>query len=90
MSLGQTSHPQGYEAPVHLSLVEPVLVAGLPRTVGFMYWTTVAALILGMHQLWILPLAMLGHWGLARLTRFDPHFMAVVRAALRHTKDKLP
>lgn len=82
--------PEGYEAPVHLSLVEPVLVAGLPRTVAFIYWTIAAALIIGMHQLWILPLAMLGHYGLTRLTRFDPHFMVVIRAALRHTKDKLP
>ncbi|MEB4589684.1 VirB3 family type IV secretion system protein [Candidatus Thiothrix sp. Deng01] len=90
MSQRQANHPEGYEAPVHLSLVEPVLVAGLPRTVGFIYWTIAAALTIGMHQLWILPVAMLGHWGLARLTRFDPHFMAVVRAGLRHTKDKLP
>lgn len=90
MSDGQMRRPEGYEAPVHLSLVEPVLVAGLPRTVAFIYWTIAAALIIGMHQLWILPLAMLGHFGLTRLTRFDPHFMVVIRAALRHTKDKLP
>ena len=90
MSDGQAQRPAGYEAPVHLSLVEPVLVVGLPRAVAFIYWTMAAALIIGMHQLWIIPLAMLGHFGLTRLTRFDPHFMAVIRAALRHTKDKLP
>lgn len=83
-------HPEGYEAPVHRSLVEPVLVAGLPRTVAFLYWTIAAALIIGMHQLWILPLALVGHLGLTRLTRFDPHFMAVVRSGLRHTQDKHP
>ena len=43
-----------------------------------------------MHQLWILPLALLGHLGLTRLTRFDPHFMEVVRSGLRHTQDKHP
>ena len=83
-------HPEGYEAPVHRSLVEPVLVVGLPRTVAFLYWTIAAALIIGMHQLWILPLALLGHLGLTRLTRFDPHFMDVVRSGLRHTQDKQP
>lgn len=83
-------HPEGYEAPVHRSLVEPVLVAGLPRTVAFLYWTIAAALMIGMHQLWILPLALLGHFGLTRLTHFDPHFMDVVRSGLRHTQDKQP
>lgn len=83
-------HPEGYEVPVHLALVEPVLIAGLPRTVAFLYWTIVAALIIGMHQLWLLPLALLGHFGLTRLTRFDPHFLAVVRSGLRHTQDKHP
>ena len=83
-------YPEGYEVPVHLSLVEPVLVAGLPRTVAFLYWTVAAALIIGLHQLWILPLALLGHFGLTRLTRFDPHFLAVVRSGLRHSRDKQP
>lgn len=84
------SRLEGYEVPVHRSLVEPVLVAGLPRTVAFLYWTIAAALIMGMHQLWILPLALIGHFGLMRLTRFDPHFMDVVRSGLRHTQDKQP
>ena len=84
------SRPEGYEVPVHRSLVEPVLVAGLPRTVAFLYWTIAAALIMGMHQLWILPLALIGHFGLMRLTRFDAHFMDVVRSGLRHTQDKQP
>jgi len=83
-------HPEGFSAPVHASLVAPILVVGLPRSIAFLYWTVVAALIIGMHQLWLLPLALLGHWGLVRLTRFDPHFLAVIRAGLRHTKDKYP
>lgn len=83
-------YPEGYEVPVHLALVEPVLVAGLPRSVAFLYWTMAAALMIGLHQLWLLPLALTGHFGLTRLTRFDPHFMAVVRAGLRHTRDKQP
>lgn len=90
MSTLSKQRPVGYEAPVHLSLVEPILVAGLPRSVAFVYWIMAAALMLGMHQLWLLPLALLGHWGLTRLTRFDPHFMVVIRAALHHDKDKLP
>lgn len=90
MSDTQTKRPEGYEAPVHLSLIEPILVAGLPRTVAFVYWTIAAALIIGMHQLWILPISIIGHIALTRLTRFDPHFMDVVRTAIKNTKDKYP
>lgn len=90
MSEPALQRPEGFEAPVHLSLVEPILVAGLPRTVAFLYWTLIAAFVVGLHQLWILPLGLLGHFGLVRLTRFDPHFLEVIRCALKHQKDKLP
>jgi len=86
----QTKHPEGYETAVHMSLVEPILVVGLPRSVAFAYWTIAAALIIGMHQLWILPIAIIGHAALTRLTKFDPYFMEVVRTAIKNTKDKNP
>lgn len=64
-------------------------MAGLPRAVGFIYWTIVAALTIGMHQLWILPVAMLGHWGLARLTRLTHISWQLSVLACTHTKDQL-
>ena len=90
MSDRQSSQPEGYEVPVHQSLVHPILVAGLPRAVAFLYWTIAAAFILGMRQLWMIPLAILGHIGLAQLTRFDPYFIEVIRSAVKNTKDKHP
>jgi len=90
MNHQQTTRPEGYETTVHMSLVEPILVVGLPRSVAFSYWTIAAALIIGMHQLWILPVALIGHIALTRLTKFDPYFMEVVRTAIKNTKDKHP
>ena len=84
------STPEGFKVPVHKSLVEPILVAGLPRTAAFIYWTMVAALIIGMHQLWILPLSLVGHYALTRLTKFDYHWLEVIRSSIKHTKDKHP
>ena len=33
--------PEGLEVPLHRSLVEPMLLAGLPRTVALVLWTSV-------------------------------------------------
>ena len=32
----------GLEVPLHRSLVEPMMVVGLPRTVALVLWTTVS------------------------------------------------
>jgi len=45
-----TGHPDGFEAALHRSLVEPMLLAGLPRTVALVLWTAVGAFVLGLHQ----------------------------------------
>ncbi|MGA2451535.1 MAG: conjugal transfer protein TrbD, partial [Polyangiaceae bacterium] len=45
-----TERPDGLEVPLHRSLVEPMLLAGLPRTVALVLWTSVGALAFGLHQ----------------------------------------
>ncbi|GBQ63456.1 conjugal transfer protein TrbD [Komagataeibacter swingsii DSM 16373] len=42
----------GYFAPVHRSLVEPILLGGAPRTVAIVNGTLAAALGLGL-RLWV-------------------------------------
>ena len=54
---------EGLEVPLHRSLVEPMLLAGLPRTVALVLWTSVGAFAFGLHQIWVLPL------GIARAPR---------------------
>lgn len=71
----------GFEVPVHQSLVDPILVGGLPRTVAFILWTTTAALVLGMHSWYILPVALVIFFILHRMTREDPYFFDVFRRA---------
>ncbi len=82
--------PDGYEVPVHRSLVNPVLLVGLPRNAALFYWTIGIALIVGMRQLWVLPFVILGYIGGLRLTKWDNYFWDVIRSSIRHNKEKLP
>lgn len=76
----------GLEVPVHRSLVEPMLMAGLPRTVGFVLWTTVAAFAMGLRQVWVLPIGIALHIVCAAVTRSDPHFFEIIVLAIKTQK----
>ncbi|HET7317334.1 MAG TPA: conjugal transfer protein, partial [Sphingomicrobium sp.] len=49
---GSSKPPQGFEAPVHRALVEPILLGGAPRAIAILNGTAAAALGLGLQQ-WI-------------------------------------
>ncbi|ARW16019.1 VirB3 family type IV secretion system protein [Komagataeibacter europaeus] len=75
----------GYFAPVHRSLVEPILLGGAPRTVAIVNGTLAAALGLGL-RLWVggAVLWLLGHLAAVWAARRDPAFVDVVRRHLRY------
>jgi type IV secretion system protein VirB3 len=76
----------GFEVPVHRSLVEPMLMAGLPRTLALVLWTTVAAFAFGLRQVWVLPMGIALHLGCAAVTRGDPYFFDILLPALKTPK----
>ncbi|MGD0680257.1 MAG: VirB3 family type IV secretion system protein [Polyangiaceae bacterium] len=77
------NRPDGFEVPLHRSLVEPMLLAGLPRTVALVLWTSVGAFAFGLHQLWVMPIGIVLHLGAAAATKADPHFFDIVLVAIR-------
>ena len=76
----------GLEVPLHRSIVEPMLLAGLPRTVALVLWTAVGAFSFGLHQLWVLPIGIVLHLGAAAATKADPHFFDIVLVAIKTQK----
>jgi type IV secretory pathway TrbD component len=81
------SEPQpGFEVPIHRSLTEPILVAGLPRRFAILLWTPGMVIVLGLYQIWFLPVAIALHILFAALTRREPHFVEVFVRALRAQK----
>ncbi|HEV3188933.1 MAG TPA: VirB3 family type IV secretion system protein [Polyangiaceae bacterium] len=81
-----STRPEGFEVPLHRSLCEPMLLAGLPRTVALVLWTTVGAFAFGLHQLWVLPIGILVHVAAAAATRADPYFFDIALLAIKTQK----
>lgn len=77
-------HPEGFEAPVHRSLAEPILMGGAPRAFAIVNGTAAAALGLGL-RLWIAGLALwaIGHSLGVFAARRDPDFLMVLVRHLR-------
>jgi type IV secretory pathway TrbD component len=72
----------GYEVPIHRSLTEPILLAGMPRNVTLVFWTSAGAIALGAQQLWLGIIAAGLHVAGAALTKRDPYFFDVLRRAI--------
>jgi type IV secretion system protein VirB3 len=75
----------GFEAPVHRALVEPILLAGAPRSVAILNGTVAAALGLGL-RLWFVGLAvwLVGHAAAVWAAKRDPQFVEVARRHVRY------
>ncbi|WP_234730017.1 VirB3 family type IV secretion system protein [Acidocella facilis] len=75
----------GYEAPVHRSLTEHILLGGAPRNVAILNGTLAAALGLGL-RLWIPGLAfwLIGHAAAVWAAKRDAQFVDVTRRHLRY------
>ena len=78
-----TTLPEGFEVPIHRSLTEPILVAGLPRGFAFLLWTPGMVIILGLYQIWFLPVQIALHLLFVALTKREPYFFDVLLRALR-------
>lgn len=76
------SPDDGLEVPLHRSLAQPIMMVGLPRNLALLLWTAVAAFVLGLHQLWVLPLGAVLHGVFAAMARRDPYFFDVIFRAI--------
>ena len=78
------SHLEGYEAPIHRSLAEPILLGGAPRGLAIVNGTIAAAMGLGLQQ-WIAGLILwaLGHTLMVFAAKRDPDVAPVLARHLR-------
>jgi type IV secretion system protein TrbD len=75
---------EGFEAPIHRALVEPILLGGAPRNLAIVNGTAAAALGLGLQQ-WLagLVLWLVGHSLMVFAAKRDPDFGPIVARHLR-------
>ena len=80
------SHIEGFETPIHASLVQPILMGGAPRGIAIVNGTLAAALGLGLQQ-WLVGIALwaIGHSLAVFAARRDPEFANVL---IRHLRQK--
>ncbi|SNS99219.1 type IV secretion system protein VirB3 [Sphingomonas laterariae] len=74
----------GFEAPIHRALVEPIFLAGAPRSLAILNGTLATAIGLGFQQ-WLIGIlaGAIGHSIATLAARRDPHFAAVLARHLR-------
>lgn len=74
----------GFEALLHRSLAEPILLGGAPRSIAILNGTVAAALGLGLQQ-WIAGITLwaLGHSIAVMAAKRDPDFVPVLVRHLR-------
>ncbi len=80
------THIEGFEAPIHASLGQAILMGGAPRGIAIINGTIAAAIGLGLQQ-WLVGIAIwaIGHSIAVFAARRDPDFMPVL---LRHLRKK--
>ena len=79
-----SNHIEGFEAPLHRSLTEPILLGGVPRGIAILNGTLAAALGLGL-QVWLAGLVfwLVGHSLAVFAAKRDPEFATVLARHLR-------
>ena len=84
--IGAGAHIEGFEAPLHRSLAEPILLGGAPRVLAIVNGTIAAAVGLGLQQ-WVAGLILwaAGHSIAVVAARRDPDFAPVL---IRHLRQK--
>ena len=76
---------EGFEAPLHRSLTEPIFLAGAPRSVAVLNGTLAAAVGIGLH-LWVpgLLLWIAGHFLAVWGAKSDPQYVEVFSRHMKH------
>jgi type IV secretion system protein TrbD len=76
-------HLPGFEIPIHRSLTDRLLLAGVPREFAMLNATFAAAFVFGLQCWYALPIGVGIHWLAIRLTRRDDQFFDVLRRNVR-------
>lgn len=74
----------GFEAPLHRALAEPILLGGAPRAIAIVNGTLAAAVGLGLQQ-WVVGILLwaAGHTLAVFAAKRDPDFAPVIARHLR-------
>ena len=67
-------------------LTQKIMIAGVPREMALLNGTLTAALVLGLHSLWGLPVGFLIHSFAVALSRKDQQFFETFRRQVKQKR----
>ncbi len=73
---------EGFRVPIHRSLTEPLMMAGIPRRIAILNGFVTFAMVMGAHNLWVVPLGIVSHLVLLALYRRDQYILSIIKANL--------
>lgn len=80
----QPDQIEGYEVPLHLSLTQPILMMGVPRTFAIINSTLTMVVGMGLKLWWLgFPVGILIHLAAVVMTKRDPLWFDIFRQHLR-------
>lgn len=77
--------PEGFYLPIHKSLVDPLLIGGIPRNLCLAIWSIGIAIGVMLQMYWFFIVVIGVHISVRRMTKRDPDFFATV---ISHLHDK--
>ena len=76
----------GYEVPIHRSLTQVIMIAGVPREMAIINGTITSALVLGLHSILGLPLGIVLHMVASSLSKKDEQFFDTFKRQIKQKK----
>ena len=70
--------------PLYAAATERIMMGGIPRRAAILGGTVTAALVFGLHNLYVIPLVLVVYIALVVLYRLDRYFIEIV---LLHIKE---
>ena len=77
-------HIEGYEIPIHRSLTEKMMIAGVPRALAIINGTMATGFGLSFHSWWVLPIFFIIHIAAVLAHKKDPQAFEVFQRHVRH------
>jgi type IV secretion system protein TrbD len=75
---------EGFEVPIHLSVIKTQLVMGIPRQLALVLYTIILALTLPLATWYAIPPGLFLHFLFAAAAKKDPGFWDVFRRAFSY------
>lgn len=76
------SEPEGFRVPIHRSLTEPLMMGGIPRHIALINGFATLIVVMGAHNLLVLPVGIFSHMILMALYKRDKHMLSVIKTNL--------